>query len=53
VIRLQKNFAAGWQVEATEEENSMGDLVGLPICRAKKCSGEDCIRRASHGSSWT
>jgi hypothetical protein len=27
------NFAAEWQVEATEEENSMGDLVDLPICR--------------------
>jgi hypothetical protein len=27
------NFAAGWQVEATEEEDGMGDLVDLPICR--------------------
>jgi hypothetical protein len=27
------NFAAGWQVEATEEEYAMGDLVDLPICR--------------------
>ena len=25
------NFAAGWQVEATEEENGMGDLVDIPI----------------------
>jgi hypothetical protein len=25
------NFAAEWQAEATEEENSMGDLVDLPI----------------------
>jgi hypothetical protein len=27
------NFAAEWQVEATEEEDGMGDLVDLPICR--------------------
>jgi hypothetical protein len=25
------NFAAGWQVEATEEEDGMGDLVDLPL----------------------
>jgi hypothetical protein len=27
------NFAAGWQVEATEEEDSLGDRDDLPICR--------------------
>ena len=27
------NFAAGWKVEATKEEDGMGDLVDLPICR--------------------
>jgi hypothetical protein len=27
------NFVVGWQVEATEEEDGMGDLVDLPICR--------------------
>jgi hypothetical protein len=27
------NFAAGWQVEAIEEKDSMGDLVARPICR--------------------
>jgi hypothetical protein len=27
------NFAEEWQVEATEEEDGMGDLVDLPICR--------------------
>ena len=26
------NFAAGWQVEATEEKDGMGDLVDQPIC---------------------
>jgi hypothetical protein len=26
-------FVVGWQVEATEEEYGMGDLVDLPICR--------------------
>jgi hypothetical protein len=27
------NFVVRWQVEATEEEDGMGDLVDLPICR--------------------
>jgi hypothetical protein len=30
---VELNFAAGWQVEATEEEDDMGDLVDLPIYR--------------------
>jgi hypothetical protein len=42
------NFAAEWQAEATEEENSMGDLVDLPTDKEKKCSRGDCIKRASH-----
>jgi hypothetical protein len=45
--------AAGWKDNATkEEENDMGDQDDLPLIR-KKCSREDCIRRASHWSSWT
>jgi hypothetical protein len=31
-IRLLK-FAAEWQDDTTEEEDGMGDLVDLPICR--------------------
>jgi hypothetical protein len=27
------NFVVGWQVEAIEEEDGMGNLVDLPICR--------------------
>jgi hypothetical protein len=27
------NFTTGWQVEATEEEDSLGDRDDLPICR--------------------
>jgi hypothetical protein len=30
---VEKNFATWWKVEATKEEDGMGDLVGLPICR--------------------
>jgi hypothetical protein len=30
---VELNFLAGWQVEATEKEDGMGGLVGLPICR--------------------
>jgi hypothetical protein len=30
---VELNFAAGWKVEATEEEDGMGDLFDLPICR--------------------
>jgi hypothetical protein len=39
------NFATGWQVEATEEEDGMGDLVDLPIFKIEKkpcmCAGLD------------
>jgi hypothetical protein len=27
------NFATGWQAKTREEEDGMGDLVDLPICR--------------------
>jgi hypothetical protein len=30
---VELNFAEGWQVEATEEEDSLGDRDDLPICR--------------------
>jgi hypothetical protein len=30
---VELNFAVGWQVEATEEEDNMGDRDDLPICR--------------------
>jgi hypothetical protein len=29
-MTAELNFAAEWQAKATEEENSMGDLVDLP-----------------------
>jgi hypothetical protein len=29
------NFAARWQVEATEEEDRKGDLIDLPICKER------------------
>jgi hypothetical protein len=35
-----------------EEENDMGDHDDLPTDK-EECSREDCIRRASHWSSWT
>jgi hypothetical protein len=30
---VEMNFAARWQVEPTEEEDSLGDQDDLPICR--------------------
>jgi hypothetical protein len=30
---VELNFAEGWQVEATEEEDRLGDRDDLPICR--------------------
>jgi hypothetical protein len=30
---VEMNFAAGWQVEAIEEEDGMEYLVDLPICK--------------------
>jgi hypothetical protein len=48
--------AAEWQLSATRgNEDSMGDQVDLPIDKygRRKCSREDCIRRASHWSNWT
>jgi hypothetical protein len=39
--------AAGWQDNATEEENNMGDQDDLPIDKEEECSREDCIRRTN------
>jgi hypothetical protein len=32
---IELNFAAGWQVEAIEEEDSKHDLIDLPICKER------------------
>jgi hypothetical protein len=32
---VEMNFLAGWQVEATEEEDNMGNRDDLSICREK------------------
>jgi hypothetical protein len=50
---IELESAAEWQTNATkEEENDMGDQDDLPTDK-ESCSREDCIRRASHWSSWT